>query len=183
MSPLVREAVDGETDAILEVARAAFGREEGDEIATLIVALLADPTALPRLSLVAVDGDVIVGHVVFSKVELEPSPQAVSASILAPLAVHPDHQGWGIGGALVTEGLKRLRGMGTDLAFVLGHPAYYPRHGFGPAGVRGYDAPYPIAAEHADAWMVQALTPGAIERTHGRVRCARSLDDPKYWQE
>ncbi len=185
MTYVVREAAEDETDAILQVARAAFGSEQDDEIATLIDELLRDPTADPRLSLVAVavDDDVIVGHVIFSRADLPQSPLAVSASILAPLAVYPDNQRRGIGGMLIVEGLKRLRSMGIDLVFVLGHPAYYQKHGFSPAGVRGYDAPYPIPPKHAEAWMVQELRAGVIGKTHGQVSCAQALDDPKYWQE
>lgn len=183
MSHLVRETVGDETDAILQVARTAFGSEQDDEITTLINELLRDPTAEPRLSLVAVDDDTIAGHVIFSRVDLQQSPRTATASILAPLAVHPDHQRQGIGGMLIAEGLKRLRDMRIDLVFVLGHPTYYQKHGFLPAGVRGYNAPYPILPEHAEAWMVQELRPGIIERTQGRISCAQSLNDPKYWQE
>jgi len=178
-----RQAMDCETQAILDVARSAFGGRQGDEIATLIDDLLRDPTAHPLLSVVAADNDVIVGHVLFTGVSLEQCQEAVSASILAPLAVHPDFQNRGIGGMLIAEGFKRLRQMGVDLVFVLGDPGYYGKHGFSPAGVEGYAAPQPISPEHADAWMVQELRPGILERTNGRVTCAQTLSDPKHWQE
>ncbi|WP_207896275.1 hypothetical protein [Thiobaca trueperi] len=38
-------------------------------------------------------------------------------------------------------------------------------------------------AEHADAWMVQALEPGLIGPVRGQVRCADALGDPRHWQE
>jgi predicted N-acetyltransferase YhbS len=84
---------------------------------------------------------------------------------------------------LIAEGLNELREMGVDLVFVLGYPGYYQKHGFSPAGVKGYAAPYPIPPEHADAWMVQELRPGIMEQTRGRVRCAETLTDPKHWRE
>ena len=183
MTCLVRESANSEINDILQMVGEAFGNEQADEITTLIGELLRDPTAEPRLSLVAIEDSMIVGHVIFSRVDLQQSPQKTTTSILAPLAVHPNHQRRGIGGMLIAEGLRRLRDMGTDLVFVLGHPMYYQKHGFLPAGVRGYDTPYPIPPEHAEAWMVQELRPGIIERTQGRVICAQSLDDPKYWQE
>ena len=183
MPPHFRQAMDCDTQAILDVARSAFGSRQGDEIATLIDNLLGDPTAHPLLSVVATNNEVIVGHVLFTRVSLERCPETVSASILAPLAVHPDFQNRGIGGMLIAEGLKRLRQMGVDLVFVLGDPGYYRKHGFSPAGVEGYAPPYPIAPEHADAWMAQELRPGIIGRTNGRVTCAQTLSDPKHWQE
>ena len=44
---------------------------------------------------------------------------------------------------------------GVELVFVLGHPDYYPRHGFKPAGALGFEAPYPIPDKNVNAWMVQ----------------------------
>ncbi|NIP71638.1 MAG: N-acetyltransferase, partial [Gammaproteobacteria bacterium] len=85
------------------------------------------------------------------------SDRLLPSAILAPLAVHPDHQGRGIGGSLVREGLARLKGAGVELVFVLGYPAYYAKLGLSPAGEKGFEAPHPIPPESADAWMVQAL--------------------------
>ena len=72
---------------------------------------------------------------------------------------------------------------GVELVFVLGHPSYYPRFGFQPAGVLGFEAPYPIPNENADAWMVKELEPGAIQRSQGRVECSSVLSDSKHWIE
>ena len=67
--------------------------------------------------------------------------------------------------------------------FVLGHPGYYPRFGFRPAGALGLAAPYPIPPQHADAWMVQELKAGTIGAVEGRVVCAKALDKREYWVE
>jgi len=71
----------------------------------------------------------------------------------------------------------------VELVFVLGHPEYYPRTGFTPAGVLGYEAPYHIPEEHADAWMVKALCPGVIGRIKGAVKCSDILNQPEHWGE
>lgn len=109
------------------------------------------------------------------------SDQDVSASILAPLAVKPAYQNRGIGNLLVNKGLKQLRDMGFELVFVLGHPTYDPKFGFTPARKVGFEAPYSIPQEHADAWMVKELKTGFIKNTSGKVECADSLNDQKYW--
>ena len=158
----------------------AFG--QSDE-ADLTVALLDDPSAAPVLSLLAIVEQKAIGHILFSKAHLTGAEPPFSVSILAPLAVVPDFQDRGVGGALVREGLQRSRGADTDLVFVLGHPEYYPRHGFEPAGRLGLDAPFPIADENADAWMVQALRPDLLGTVTGRVRCADTLNRPEYWRE
>lgn len=103
--------------------------------------------------------------------------------ILAPLAVIPDFQKLGIGGKLIETGLEILSKSGTDLVFVLGYPEYYTRFGFKPATCLGFEAPYPIPAKHADAWMVQSLSQDVIGSVSGKVVCANTLNKPEYWRE
>jgi putative acetyltransferase len=177
---LIREAAEGDLDAVLDVERRAFG---GNAEAELVRRLLSDPSAEPRLSLLAIEDGRAVGHILFTAVKLHGATKPVTASILAPMAVIPERQGRGIGGALIRDGLKRLKEAGTDLVFVLGWPDYYPRHGFEPAGRHGLDAPYPIAPENADAWMVRALRGGVLGAVTGTVVCADALDKEEYWVE
>lgn len=179
----IRQSTAADLAAISDLALAAFGIPEGAEIVGLIDALLRDATARPVLSLVATIDGVVVGHVLFTRVRLEPAGTDVAAALLAPLAVHPDHQSRGIGGQLVAAGLRHLADTGVGLVFVLGHPGYYPRFGFSAAGVRGLSAPYPIPEKNADAWMVLELRAGAIPNACSRVVCADALADPKYWRE
>lgn len=145
--------------------------------------MLADPTAELRYSLVAVEQDTVVGHVLFTKVHIEGATTNVAAQILAPLAVHPDFQAKGVGGKLIMAGLDALRKSKIQLVFVLGYPGYYPRCGFTPAGVCGFEAPYPIPEEHASAWMVQELIPGTIGTIKGKIHCAETLHQPEHWRE
>ena len=183
MNLRVRRASASDETAISEVVLAAFGRTQGCEINELVSALLADATARPMIFLVAEADGLVVGHILFTKAKVEGSCARAFAAILAPLSVHPGHQSRGVGRRLIREGLGESRAAGCDLVFVLGHPGYYPKHGFVVAGLNGFEAPYPIPPEHADAWMVQELQPGAIGKVTGRVICADSLMDPKHWRE
>lgn len=177
---LIREAKDSDLPDVLSVERAAFGQEEEAE---LVEKLLADPSAQPSLSLLAFLDDCAVGHILFTKARLIEPQNAISVVLLAPLAVVPDTQRQGIGGKLIAKGIELLSAAHVDLIFVLGHPSYYPRHGFRPAGQFGLDAPYPMPAEQDDAWMVQALRPDMIENVRGKVLCADALNRPEYWHE
>ncbi len=183
MTMILREPANADADAITTLLAAAFGPEEGQIIATLIARLLDHPLAAPRVSLVAGENERVVGYVLFTKVRLDSAEKEINASILAPLAVHPDFQQQGIGTRLVAAGLERLREQGCDMVFVLGHPGYYPRFGFNPAGARGLAAPYPIPERNADAWMVTSLRGELDTRVRGTVLCAPPLQDPMYWQE
>lgn len=179
----VRFATTDDRAAVRTVHEAAFGLTEGPEIVALVEGLLGDATARPLHSLVAeVDGRV-VGHVLFTAVTMQPGDQETAAQILAPLAVLPEVQGQGVGGALVRAGLRLLAAAGVALVFVLGYPDYYSRFGFRPARALGLAAPYPIPAEHDAAWMVLALRPGVLGQVHGTVQCADTLNDPRYWRE
>jgi len=176
----IRETSDSDLEDILFVERMAFGY---DKEAELVRELLQDPSAKPILSLLAFEDGKAVGHIFFTTAHLEKIQDTVSVVILAPLAVVPDTQRQGVGGKLIERGLQLLSKSGVDLVFVLGHPEYYPRHGFEPAGKLGFEAPYPIPDEHADAWMVKALRPGVIDSVCGKVICANMLNRPEHWRE
>jgi putative acetyltransferase len=164
---------------ILSIQRSAF---QSNEEAVLVKDLLGDPSAEPVVSLLAFDGGRAVGHVLFTQARLEPGT-SLSVSILAPLAVVPDFQNRGIGGELIDHGLGILKKAGGDLVFVLGHPQYYQRYGFKPAGKLGFEAPYPIPEKNADAWMVRSLRSGVFGVFSGKVICADKLNKAKYWRK
>jgi putative acetyltransferase len=179
----IRKSIESNRSEIGNIHIQAFGKTKGPEIAELVHALFDDKTAMPILSLVAVENEQLVGHILFTGVTINPTTVPVSAQILAPLAILPDYQNQGVGAQLIQEGLRQLKKMGVTLVFVLGHPDYYPRSGFIPAGVLGYEAPYHIPEEHADAWMVKELCPGVIGRVKGKIACSDALDQPEHWRE
>lgn len=179
----IRESKESDLKQILNVELRAFGKQKGPEIAGLVDRMLIDPTAAPRLSLLAFHDDQAIGHILFTRATIADLDHSVSVVILAPLAVIPESQSEGVGGRLIEAGLRRLRGSGVDLVFVLGHPGYYPRFGFEPAGALGFEAPYPIPEKDSGAWMVQELRPGFIGKVKGKISCADSLNQPEHWRE
>lgn len=176
----IREAVETDLNDVLSIERLAFGYEKEAE---LVRELLHDPSAKPLLSLLALKKGRAVGHILFTSAHLSDSKDAASIVILAPLAIVPDFQKQGIGGKLIEHGLALLSKSGVDLVFVLGHPEYYLRYGFTPAGQIGFEAAYPIPDEHAGAWMVQALRSGVMGTVSGKVICADALNKPEHWRE
>lgn len=177
----IRESNESELQYVFDVEQQAFGSEKEAE---LVNNLLHDKTAQPAVSLLAFNGNEAIGHILFTRAFINDSVAKPSSYILAPLAVIPKYQKKGIGGMLIKEGLKRLKEMGVELVFVLGHINYYPRHGFiNNAGSLGYPAPYPIPEEVADAWMVQSLKSGILSNYSGKVYCAEAMDKPEYWRE
>lgn len=121
--------------------------------------------AQPVISMVAVDVEKVVGHVLFSPVVLS-EHDYLRIMGLAPMAVAPEYQRKGVGSALVRAGLERCKALGYGAVVVLGHPEYYPRFGFVPAarfGVRCvYDAP-------EEAFMLVELQPGYLDGAQGTI--------------
>lgn len=99
----------------------------------LVRALRADDGWVPALSLVAEGRDgSAVGHVIATTASLA----GCSAVGLGPIGVLPDHQGNGVGGALMHALLGGSR-LTVAVVVLLGHTGYYPRLGFEPAAEFG----------------------------------------------
>ena len=177
---VIREALDSDLPAVLTINRMAFGQ---DDEAALVQDILSDASAQPALSLIALEENRPLGHVLFSQAHLSGPDGGHAVVILAPLAVVPDAQRQGIGGRLIERGLALLADAEVELVFVLGYPAYYRQHGFQPAAPCGFVAPYPIPDKDADAWMVQALRKGETAPAGGKVACCDALDKPELWRE
>ncbi|MBI5232486.1 MAG: N-acetyltransferase [Coriobacteriales bacterium] len=154
-----------------ELLRAAFPT---DEEAKLVSAVAVDaPALVDGLSIGAFEGECLLGYVLFTRVWVGPgSAQALS---LAPLGVHPEAQGRGIGRLLVLDGLRRARNLGECAVIVLGYPEYYTRFGFEPVGVLGIEAPWPDVP--AEAWLGLDLDPGALGRMNGVVQYAAAFNE------
>lgn len=159
---IVRAEKPEDHDAIHRVNELAFERPNE---ANLVDALRAN--ASPTISLVAVVDGQLVGHIFFSPVAVESDGGGFTAMGLAPMAVLPEYQNQGIGSRLVREGLKECQRMGHDVVVVLGHPKYYPRFGFAPAGLKGLRSEYDVPDE---VFMVTELVPGALGGRRGLVK-------------
>ena len=135
--------------------------------AALVVWLLDDPTAIPQLSLVAEEDGRLVGHVIGSRGRIDEAP----AIGVGPVSVHPDHQGRGVGSALMYAVLGAAQALDEPVVVLLGNPAYYARFGFGPASAVGIAAPEP---EWGDLFQALALGAGPVPR--GTFRYAEPFD-------
>jgi putative acetyltransferase len=157
---LLRLETAADHSAVRRVHSLAFGQESEER---LVDALRAGGWA--RLALVAEEGGLVVGHVLYSDLAIHTAHGVTSALALAPLAVLPERQGQGVGSALVRESLRMLRERGHRIVIVLGHPGYYPRFGFSP------ELALPLASEYAGpSFMALELAPGALRGVRGDVR-------------
>jgi putative acetyltransferase len=138
--------------AIREVVAAAFGSPAE---AALVDDIRASAGFFPELSLVAELGGTIVGHVMVSAASLVDGEETRTIANLSPLAVHPDAQGRGIGGALLREVVARANARGEPLIVLEGDPGYYGRFGFEPSVPRGIDITLPSWAPPEAAQVIR----------------------------
>ncbi len=124
------------------------------------------------LSLVAVQGGRIVGHLFFSPVEIN-GITGTEAMGLGPMAVLPKFQRKGIGKALINEGIRMLEQSGCAVVVVLGHTEYYPQFGFVPASQYGLKSQW--EGIPADVFMVRFLKKEKIGLVSGIVRYQREF--------
>lgn len=166
----IRSETPGDADSIRRVNEQAFGRKvEAD-----IVDKLRGRGAL-TLSLVAVRRGEVKGHIAFSPVVVESEGSSFEAVALAPIAVLPACQRQGIGERLVRAGLEGCRNLGHEIVVVVGHPTYYPRFGFVPAGPKGLSCEFEVPE---DVFMVLELRSGALAGRGGVVKFEPELNEP-----
>ena len=145
----IRDSTSSDMAVIEQLYPAAFPEED---LLPVVTGLLSDTVDV--LSLVAMDGDALAGHVIFTRCSV--AGHNSRAALLAPLAVTPARQRQGIGDSLARTGLKHLKSDGVDNVFVLGDPAYYGRFGFEPE--RLVAPPYSMPEEWRDAWQGLSLS-------------------------
>jgi putative acetyltransferase len=80
------------------------------------------------LSLIAEADGEVVGQVTFSRMLVSSAPSDWCA--LGPISVAPEHQGVGIGGQLIREGIAALEKVNAIGIALTGDPNYYRRFGF-----------------------------------------------------
>jgi putative acetyltransferase len=157
----VRLARDDDWPTILEVHRRAFG---GNDVPRLVDELRAERLFVPSLAFVAESAGEVVGNVLNCWVGLQGS--SLRMLQLSPLGVLPEHQGRGLGSALVRASVEGARGLGEPLLLVEGNPKYYARFGFVRADELGLLPP--PEALYDWAFQVAILADGAA-LPQGRV--------------
>jgi len=130
MNMVIRDETVADERAIFQLTKRAFAPmpfSAGDE--QHLINALRNSGAL-AISMVAVQGDRVVGHIAFSPAKCRDQDDKWFA--LGPVAVEPELQGQKIGSALVEAGIQRLKGVYASGCILTGDPNFYSRFGFKP---------------------------------------------------
>ena len=121
-------------------------RDSVPTIAALCLAMRAD--------------EVLVAAIRYWPIEVD----GQDALILGPVAVHPTHQGEGLGGLLINESLAEARRLGWERVLLVGDAPYYRRFGF--RKLEGVEMPPPT---NPDRILGLELKTGAWKGVTGLV--------------
>jgi len=116
---------------------------------------------VPGLSLVARDQDAILAGAIRFWPVLVAGRRVL---LLGPVAVHPTHQGEGLGAVMMRDGLAAATRAGWSRVMLVGDAPYYRRFGF--TRLTGVDMPPPTNPERI---LGQALRDGAWDNIKGAV--------------
>lgn len=157
MTWMTRPETAHDADAVRAVVGAAFPTvQEAD----LVEALRGDAAWVPGLSMVAEAPDGrVAGYALLTRCTVG----GAGALALAPVAVLPEFQRRGAGGAAVRAGLgaaaARAAAGAERLVVVLGHPEYYPRFGFVRASRLGVGTSFEVPDEALMALVLDGPGP------------------------
>ena len=166
---LVRSEARRDSAATRAVHEAAFPTQAEANLVDML-------RSLPGVSSwVAVIRGEVVAHALYTPVAVkgEDEDEPWAALALGPMAVLPAFQGQGVGSWLVQSSLRSCLADGHDVVFVLGHPDFYTKVGFRPAGPLGIRCTQPAPDSH---FMVAELRPGAIGAMRGVVHYHQAFD-------
>ncbi len=158
----IREEDSADTKAIRHINTKAFETEAE----TGLVDVLRE-SGCTFVSLVAETDQKVVGHLLFTPVELTGVKNTLKLMGLASMAVLPQYQNQGIGIQLVNAGIEYCQFEKYDAIVVLGHPNYYPKFGFAPSVNYGIKSEYEVPDE---VFMILELVPNSLVDYHGTIK-------------
>lgn len=168
MEVKLRQENENDYKSVFQLIEKAFEKEEySDHKEQFLVERLRKSEAfIPELSIVAEVEKKIVGHILFTKLEIKNESQSFQSLALAPVSVLPEFQGKGIGSKLILYGHELAKELGYKSVILLGHQDYYPRFGYELCEKYNIKMPFDVPAENC---MVISLTENGLSGISGNV--------------
>jgi predicted N-acetyltransferase YhbS len=152
------------------------GEQEGKLIGNLASQLCSNIDDLEIICIGAYEDGLLIGSIFFTRLRFS---EPVLGYMLAPVAVRTEHQGKGVGQALIKFGLGELKNRSVTVAITYGDPAFYSRVGFQPIPESVIKAPLKLSMP--EGWLGCSLTGETIPTINERPTCVKEFNDPVYW--
>lgn len=149
---------------------------DGTDIIALVEEIRDSQYYIPELSFVAELDDEVVGHFLFSRFPLSPAREGghngstdSGIVMLAPVSVHADHFRQGIGSAMLTMGIEKVKKLGYKGITVEGNFNFYNKVGFRTSSEYGIypTSGYPMTEPRC--MMCQETYEGSLRGIHGYI--------------
>jgi len=164
------------TELFSSVFTSSEGEEEGKLLGSLASELCSNIDNDEIICLGAYEKESLIASVFFTRLRFnEPIP----VYLLAPIAVSIEHQGRGVGLALINYGLNELKKRSVSVAVTYGDPSFYSKAGFQPLSENIIKAPVKLSMP--EGWQGQSLTAEPIPTNNERPKCVKEFNDPIYW--
>ncbi|WP_431244628.1 GNAT family N-acetyltransferase [Flavobacterium sp. P21] len=164
----IRQERKDDFESVFQLIEKAFEKEEySDHKEQFLVERLRKSEAfIPELSIVAETENKIIGHILFTKLQIKNESQTFHSLALAPVSVLPEFHGKGIGSKLIFHGHEIAKKLGYKSVILLGHQDYYPRFGYELCKKYNIKMPFEVPAENC---MVISLTEDGLSNVSGEV--------------
>ena len=159
---------------VLRSFREGTNYSDGTDIVALIEEIRVSPYYIPELSFVAELEGKIVGHFLFSRFPLSPTPQGGHGTdsdivMLAPVSVHADYLHRHIGSTMLKLGIQKVRQAGFKGINVEGDFHFYNRVGFRTSSEFGIYPTSGIPMTEPRCMMCQETSEGSLKGIGGYV--------------
>lgn len=167
-------------DEVMSLFRSVFTASEGEKEGRLIGDLAAKLSSrIDHQEIICVGTDdegSIIGAAFFTRLRCN---EGIQVYMLAPVAVDTNHQGKGVGQALIHFGLDELKRRSVTVVVTYGDPSFYTRTGFRPLSENVIQAPLKLSIP--EGWLGLSLLEEPIPTINERPTCVQEFNDPAYW--
>lgn len=168
-------------EQIIELFRTTFFESEGETEANLIAQLvheiIHDSQPEHRILVVGHDGPELVGCIIYTP--LFPEDDKYKASLLSPVAIHPNFQKRGMGQKLIAFGNEYVKEQGVQVVCTYGDIRFYAKSGFEVTSTDKIPAPFPLS--YPEGWLavkLDATFPIPVLKT---MNCIPAFEKPEIW--
>jgi len=164
------------TDLFTSVFTSSEGEKEGKLIGNLAskLSLYIDNDEI--ICFGAYENESLIGSIFFTHLRFN---ESILVYMLAPVAVSTEHQGKGVGQALIEYGLNDLKNRSVAVIITYGDPSFYSKVGFEALSENVIQAPLKLSMP--EGWLGQSLTQEPIPTINERPICVDEFNDPGYW--
>ena len=164
------------TSLFTSVFTSSEGEKEGKLIGSLTSELSSNIDNQEIICLGIYENESIIGSIFFTRLRFN---EVIQIYMLAPVAVNTQHQGKGVGQALINFGLNELKNRSVAVAITYGDPSFYSKVGFQTLSENIIQAPLELSMP--EGWLGQSLTEDPIPTIAERPTCVKEFNDPVYW--